>query len=838
MPAAAATPRIESLTFDRYSLIINGKRVFVRSGAMHYFRLPSQELWRDRLAKLKAAGYNTVDLYFNWGFHSPEPGVYDFTGIRDVKALLQIAYDLGLYVIARPGPYINAEVSGGGFPYWLLKQKDLPLRHRRNGEFVWSDDYMAAVREWWSQILPIVNQFDNVLMVQIENEYSTLEMEPEPMQCLYDLARELGVKVPLSHNDLFIAGLYEEIVDLYAFDNYSVTQFDTDWRTMTGVFSVLDNIEASLRPYCQNRPLIAAELQAGWFGTWQGLRYEKIWETLGREHIALTTKSLVGQGLTVFNHYKAIGGTNWGHLGSTETYTSYDFGAPIAESGLNTTRLFEAKALNYFLDAFDIAATDRVDTCPVSNRQADLFYAARKAIDTNTHWLFLRNLSEECQEDLLTFEGDTFPVEIRALECLILPINVQLGLDIRLLIANTELIHQDTHRLVMKANRPVQAIFQTKVAIVDLAPDWIELAHNRYKLNLPQLPPKEIKRLKLGDYTIILLGQEAIDHVWLYEENLLIGPNALIDNSFLLSNGSCLQLDAHGQLTELATLTLDQPTFELPVLSDWQIHNGAPELLTRQSFRPISPEGPDFDANGEYDGCGWYRLELGSIDPKKPLCIQLEARHIWCVFWNGEVLAHSHYLTFVNEAGNTKTETLHIPTTKVKADTNELVIFVDGLGHPKGFHDDQQLSPGLIALSINGKAVDHQLAFSGGLAFEKGLAPEPTPKTPIVKLDTTFTWPNNPKQLVVPTGLMLTDLPYERVNLYLNGILIGREWQECRCQNIFYLPEGILEATPGAENHLSLVCMNFEPLISLSACRPGPAQVMLKPYGVFTRVQL
>src|SRR5688572_26079767 len=118
---------VTEIQYDRYSLIINGRREFIRSGAIHYFRLPSQALWKDRLFKLKVAGYNTVDIYFNWGFHSQEEGQYDFSGIRDIRKLLEITKELGLWVIARPGPYINAEVSGGGFPMWLLAKKDIPL---------------------------------------------------------------------------------------------------------------------------------------------------------------------------------------------------------------------------------------------------------------------------------------------------------------------------------------------------------------------------------------------------------------------------------------------------------------------------------------------------------------------------------------------------------------------------------------------------------------------------------------------------------------------------------------------------------------------------------------
>ena len=46
-----------AILYDRYSMILDGRRCMIRSGAMHYFRLPHPELWRDRLAQLKAAGY-------------------------------------------------------------------------------------------------------------------------------------------------------------------------------------------------------------------------------------------------------------------------------------------------------------------------------------------------------------------------------------------------------------------------------------------------------------------------------------------------------------------------------------------------------------------------------------------------------------------------------------------------------------------------------------------------------------------------------------------------------------------------------------------------------------
>src|SRR5260370_14577692 len=116
-PATVASPRpAHTVTYDGYSLMIDGKRTYVWSGEFHYSRLPSPGLWRDALQKMKAAGFNAASIYFDWAYHSPKPGAYDLTGDRDVDKLLDIANQVGIYVIARPGPNITAEGADGALP--------------------------------------------------------------------------------------------------------------------------------------------------------------------------------------------------------------------------------------------------------------------------------------------------------------------------------------------------------------------------------------------------------------------------------------------------------------------------------------------------------------------------------------------------------------------------------------------------------------------------------------------------------------------------------------------------------------------------------------------------
>ena len=55
-PTYSAATAKHTVTWDRYSLKLDGKRLMVWSGEFHYWRLPSPALWRDVLEKIKADG--------------------------------------------------------------------------------------------------------------------------------------------------------------------------------------------------------------------------------------------------------------------------------------------------------------------------------------------------------------------------------------------------------------------------------------------------------------------------------------------------------------------------------------------------------------------------------------------------------------------------------------------------------------------------------------------------------------------------------------------------------------------------------------------------------------
>ena len=109
--------KAHKVAWDKHSFTIDGTRLSIWSGELHYWRLPSQQAWRDVMRKARANGFNAISLYFFWRLHQATSDcIFDFSGITALATQLSLAEATRGYVIARPGPYINAEISMGASP--------------------------------------------------------------------------------------------------------------------------------------------------------------------------------------------------------------------------------------------------------------------------------------------------------------------------------------------------------------------------------------------------------------------------------------------------------------------------------------------------------------------------------------------------------------------------------------------------------------------------------------------------------------------------------------------------------------------------------------------------
>ncbi|KAG8699252.1 hypothetical protein FRC09_006727, partial [Ceratobasidium sp. 395] len=176
---------------------------------------------------MKAGGFNAVSIYFHWGITEGKQGTLNFEGHRSVTKFLDVAMSVGILVIIRPGPYINAETSGGGFPGWLTNFADAGRSNGPEFTAAWKP-YIAAVSKY---VAPYQYPDGPVILVQSENEFSMSNPlnevtygHTDHMKWIEETMRANGItKVPLTHNDYRAGGQFASgpaKVDLYAWDGY------------------------------------------------------------------------------------------------------------------------------------------------------------------------------------------------------------------------------------------------------------------------------------------------------------------------------------------------------------------------------------------------------------------------------------------------------------------------------------------------------------------------------------------------------------------------------------------------------------------------------------------
>lgn len=168
------------------NFFLNGEKVFLNSGEIHYFRI-KRELWDRHLDQAVEAGLDTVSTYVPWAWHEEEEGVFDFDGSsspeKDIEGWIQKCSEHGLHSILKPGPFILAEFRGAGLPDWFLDRYGAQVSMRNSkGEKVLSEGvslfnkkYLEKVTLWYDHIMPLIsrNEIGNggpVIMMQICNE--------------------------------------------------------------------------------------------------------------------------------------------------------------------------------------------------------------------------------------------------------------------------------------------------------------------------------------------------------------------------------------------------------------------------------------------------------------------------------------------------------------------------------------------------------------------------------------------------------------------------------------------------------------------------------------------
>ncbi|GIX89477.1 beta-galactosidase [Caerostris extrusa] len=339
-----------TVDYENNTFLKDGKPFRYMSGSIHYFRVPSV-FWYDRLYKMKMAGLNAIQTYVEWNHHEPEPGVYNFDGDYNLPKFLKTADDLGLVVILRTGPFIDAERDMGGLPYWLMRNNsNIKLRS-------YDPTYIKYVDRWYKVLLPIIEPFlynngGPIITLQIENEYGSIGCDAQYKSHLRELVKKtLKTKVVLfttdgSGSSLLSCGKTDEVL--------STVDFGTG-ANVTYNFEMLRWTQAS-------GPLVNSEFYPGWLDHW-GQPHAKV----SSDSIVKTLTDMLEANASV-NVYMFHGGTSFGftagsNLGSTfqACPTSYDYDAPLNEAGDPTPKYYAMReAIGKF---FSLTYWSGTETC-------------------------------------------------------------------------------------------------------------------------------------------------------------------------------------------------------------------------------------------------------------------------------------------------------------------------------------------------------------------------------------------------------------------------------------------------------------------------------------------
>lgn len=303
--------------------LLDGKPIQLISGAIHYFRVVP-DYWEDRLLKLKACGFNTVETYIPWNLHEPEENVFNFAGIANIVRFVEQAGELGLHVIVRPSPYICAEWEFGGFPAWLLKYTDMRLR-------CMDQAYLEKVDRYYDALIPrlvplLSTNGGPIIAMQIENEYGSYGNDTAYLTYLRDGLIKRGVDVMLFTSDgpedgMLQGGTVPGTLATVNFGSKPEEAFD------------------KFREYRVDEPLVCMEYWNGWFDHWL-----KPHHTRDAGDVADVFDRMLRAGASV-NFYMFHGGTNFGFYNGANygdkyeaTITSYDYDSPLSECGDETEK--------------------------------------------------------------------------------------------------------------------------------------------------------------------------------------------------------------------------------------------------------------------------------------------------------------------------------------------------------------------------------------------------------------------------------------------------------------------------------------------------------------------
>ncbi|WP_199615933.1 beta-galactosidase [Paenibacillus alkalitolerans] len=642
---------------------INGKPEIVLCASLFYFRIP-KDLWRERMDQLKAFGYNCIDVYFPWNYHELKEGVWDFGGERDAEAFLQTAAEAGLWVVARPGPYICSEWDGGALPAYLHAVDGMKLRDN-------DPIFLSYVSKWFDRIMPMLQRFQagaggTVIFVQLDNELDFYGCSDPPgyISALRDMAAGHGITVPMiacagQGGLLEASGLSEGVVPTCNF-------------------------------YPNDRDRHFEEKVAHYRDLLAGMELPLLVTETNRSHYLL--RRLLSCGVKLLGPYLQVSGTNFGFTNATNNWGSplafltsdYDFGGMISPEGHIRDEAYEGRLLERIIRAYGEtlieaeASKDGGGFQTAAASSEDTAVHAALSLRHGGHLLFVTNVGKRIDGLSIDTDGVSVPrltkLVLEEGRSLALPFGVPLrtwGIDGTLLYATAELCQ------AKQCGSKTVLVFHTD-------------HEGEISLRVPTAVSVKTTDLfaeeRDGAITVkFQAGQTASCRIELPDGSMLEIVTTDRSKALLIED-----IDEKGGIRFGQKIEYPREAVELPV--SWSVRAVRPDASLSAAVGQIQVSGqPDYlEKYGIFRGFAWYEAKAGTEpgETRKGILLQQGSDVV-------SLYIGTEYAATVVPAGGSR----YIPIRNVGNESDNITARVEIWGHSN--FDDNRL-PGLRLNAMKG----------------------------------------------------------------------------------------------------------------------------------------
>ena len=360
--------QVQAISWDKYSLKFDGRRVCPVMGEVHYSRIPAAE-WADEVRKMKEGGVTVIACYVFWNHIEETEGVFDWSGQRNLRQFLEVCQAEQLPVVLRVGPFCHGEARCGGIPDWMFakgcKMRSEDPRFLKYVERLYRQIFTQVQGLQWKDSGPVI-------ACQYDNEYRgsgsyLMRLKKISQEIGFDLPfytrtgwPELSSPVPFGemiplYGD-YADGFWERSLEETAGNYYKAFNFRA-FRSSTAIATEqLGEQREKLNEGDEQYPYFTCELGGGMMTAYHRRPFVYPEDAYSMAIVKL------GSGSNLLGYYMYHGGTNpdgkeWLNEMQRTPATNYndmpvknyDFQAPLGEFGQKNPHYYMLRKLHLFM---------------------------------------------------------------------------------------------------------------------------------------------------------------------------------------------------------------------------------------------------------------------------------------------------------------------------------------------------------------------------------------------------------------------------------------------------------------------------------------------------------